>query len=418
MRFFANLFLLLFIADGSLSLLDELASLLFPLVPFSGLRNLLANAVILIAIPLYFSLGIDRRLPKRLFLPLILFVVWCPLSVWFFPVLGAFKLYGLFMAALQVGLGTFLVSRFNDNPAAPLTLPPALFEVPYFDPRNTLVFAGVNILVLPAALLTGVLFVGNSYATEATGGFMNVSPRGLYMAERTYRRGDRTVKLAGMIHIGEKEYYDEVARLVPAGKSIVLAEGVTDEKGKLKNKFDYRKVANLLGLASQEKLLFKGRLIEPKELLAPGKPEGKEQAGPDILRADVDLSVFQPETMMLLDAMGKQLGENPSAVDGLLKLNRWAEKNITPAMYAVIMDDILQRRNKVVVQYLDQALKRYQTVVIPWGALHMKGIEAEVLARGFVLQEEQKRLSVDFRRMLAPTPPPRARPGSSSISAQ
>lgn len=399
MRFFANLFLLLFVADGSLSLLDELASLLFPLVPFSGLRNLLANAAILIAIPLYLSLGIDRRLPKRLFLPLILFVFWCPLSVWFFPVLGTFKLYGLFMAALQVGLGTFLVSRFNDNPAAPLTLPPTLFEGPYFDLRNTLVFAGVNIVVLPMALLTGALFVANSYATEATASFMNVSPRGLYMSERTYRRGDRTVKLAAMIHIGEKEYYDEVARLVPAGNTIVLAEGVTDEKEKLKNKFDYRKVANLLGLASQEKLLFKGRLIEPKELQAAGKPE-KREPGPDILRADVDLSVFRPETMMLLDAMGKQLRENPSAVDGLLKLNRWAEKNITPAMYAVIMDDILQRRNKVVVQYLDQALKRYQNVVIPWGALHMKGIEAEVLARGFTLQEEQKRLSIDFKRAL------------------
>jgi hypothetical protein len=418
MRFFANLFLLLFLADGSLSLLDELASLFFPLVPISGLRGLLANAVILAAIPLYLSLGIDRRLPKRLFLPLILFAFWCPISVWIFPVLGTFKLYGLFMAALQVALGTFLVSRFNENPAAPLTLPPTLFEGPYFDLRNTLAFAGINILVLPAALLTAALFLANSYAVDATGGFLNITPRGLYMAERTYRRGDRTVKLAGMIHIGEKEYYDEVAQLVPPGNTVVLAEGVTDEKGKLKNKFDYRKVADLLGLASQEKLLFKGRLIEPKDLETGGKGGGKEPAAPDILRADVDVGVFRPETMMLLDAMGRELRGNPSTVDGLLKLNRWAEQNVTPAMYAVIMDDILQRRNQVVVGYLDRALKSYRTVVIPWGALHMKGIEAEVLKRGFVLQEEKKRLSVDFGRMLLATPDPKGHPGSSSGSAQ
>jgi hypothetical protein len=81
-------------------------------------------------------------------------------------------------------------------------------------------------------------------------------------------------------------------------------------------------------------------------------------------------------------------------------LNSWAEQNITPEMYTVIMDDILHRRNLAVISHLEKAFMRYDTVIIPWGALHMKEIEAEVLRRGFVLQEERERVSIDFRKLL------------------
>lgn len=401
MRSFANLFLLLFLADGSLSLLDELASLLFPVVPLSGFRSLVANAVLLLCVPLYLSLGIDRRLPKRLFLPLILFVFAAPLSTWIFPSLAGVRGYGLLMAAAQVALGTSLLHRLNKNSAAPLILPREAFDAPYFSLKNTLSFAGVNLLVLPVALVTLALFLANSYVAAYTSGFMRVAPDGLYMFERSYKRDDRTIRLASMIHIGEKEYYEDVAAMVVSGGTLVLAEGVSDEKELLRNKFDYGKVASFLGLSSQEKMLFAGRVIEPAELDAPqGRGETAKPGAPDILRADVDLSSFRPETMLLLDAMGKHLRDNDSALEGVLELNEWAEQTITPEMYEVIMDDILHRRNKVLLGYLDRALKRYDTVVIPWGALHMKEIEAEVLQRGFVLQEEKKRKSVDFTRML------------------
>jgi hypothetical protein len=69
-------------------------------------------------------------------------------------------------------------------------------------------------------------------------------------------------------------------------------------------------------------------------------------------------------------------------------------------MSDIIMDDILHRRNMGVIRHLEKALVRYDTVVIPWGALHMKEIEAEVLKRGFKLQEERERVSIDFRKML------------------
>jgi hypothetical protein len=233
---------------------------------------------------------------------------------------------------------------------------------------------------------------------------MHVDPRGLFMAERVYGRDNRTIRLAGMIHIGEKNYYDDLVGSI-AGRTIVLAEGVSDDANRLQEKLDYGRVADFLGLTSQEKMPFRGRLMDASELDTP-RPEppggnGQESLQQaDILRADLDISDFRPPTILFLDAMGKHLQESPSFGKGVLSLKSWAGKNITPAMNEIIMDDILHRRNKEVLRHLSKALDRYDTVVIPWGALHMKEIEAEVLNRGFELREERERISIDFGKVL------------------
>ena len=408
MRVLANLFLVLFLADGGISLLDELVSLLSPVAPLSGLRHVLAVAVIVLAIPVYLCLGIDRRLPKRVFLPLILFVFWCPLSTWLFPALAGNPSYGLLAAAAQVVLGLLPVTRFRKGEARSLTMPRALFGAPMFSLRNTLAFGAANLFVIPVALLLFVLAAADSFMNGYTSGFMRLAPDGLHMTERVYRRDNKTIRLAGMIHVGEKEYYDKLVGSVVSGRTIVLAEGVTDDENLLKNRFDYGKVAGFLGLTSQEKMHFRGRVIESEALDAPrprsraeGEREGAEPV--DILRADVDVSAFRPPTILFLNTLGKHLKESPSLVRALLSFNAWAEKHITPEMNEVIMDDILYRRNKEVIHHLGKALDRYDTVVIPWGALHMAEIEEEVLARGFGLQEERDRVSIDFRRMLRGT---------------
>ena len=402
MRVFSNLFLVLFLADGGFSLLDELVSLLSPVAPLTAVRNVLANIVILMAALVYFCLGIDRRLPKRVFLPLILYVFWCPLSIWLFPALAGSRAYALLAAAAQIVLGMLLLSRFRKGRArsGDLMMPPAMFDAPWFSLKNTLVFGAANLFVIPIALVVLALYTANSYMAENAPGFMRLGPGGLYMTDRTYRRDDRTIRLSSMIHVGDRKYYDELAGSILPGRTIILAEGVTDQKQLLRNRFDYERVAGFLGLTSQDKMLFQGTLIEPEAL--DDAPRGeKEQAGTvHILRADVDVSDFHPPTILLLDAIGKHLRESPSPVKGLLSLNAWAEKNITPEKYEVIMNDILHRRNREVISYLGKALERYDTVVIPWGALHMKEIEQEVLGRGFKLQEERERVSIDFRKML------------------
>ncbi|WP_224983526.1 TraB/GumN family protein [Geomonas agri] len=398
MKKFANVFLILFFADGFLSVLDELSSLVAPVAPLTLFRIQVANSLLLLAIPLYFFLGIDRRLPKNLFIPLIAFLFVCPLAAWAFPVLSESKLYPLAMSFVQLCVPPLMIARYRDAKDPGLTLPAWRFEGPFFGARNTLVFTGVNVVVLPVLLATLTLFFADAWALGNTAGFIRVTPRGLYLTERVYRKGNQTLRLTGMVHVGEKGYYEDVARVPGKGQTVVLAEGVTDKKQVLRHHFDYRGVASFLGLASQDKMLFSGKLIDQKGLQAPPKPATGDQ--PDILVADTDLSTFRPETLRFLDQVGKELKKSPSFVEAALNLNRWAEQNVTPQMQEVIMDDILTRRNEVLLGYLDEALKKYDTVVIPWGALHMKGIEAGVLKRGFVLQKDQQRLAIDLKRML------------------
>ncbi|GFO65943.1 hypothetical protein M1B72_02925 [Geomonas paludis] len=398
MRKLANIFLILFFADGFLSVLDEFSSLVAPVAPLTLFRMQVANSVLLLAIPLYLCLGIDRRLPKKLFIPLIAFLFACPLAAWVFPVLAGSKLYAVAMSLIQLGVPPLMIARYRDAKDPGLTLPAWRFEGPFFEVRNTLGFTAINVVLLPVLLATLTLFAADAWAQGNTAGFIRVTPRGLYLTERVYRRGNQTVRLTGMVHVGEKGYYQDVARVPEQGRTVVLAEGVTDKKRALRHHFDYRGVASFLGLASQEKMLFDGKVIDEKGLQAPPKPAAGNQ--PDILVADTDLSTFRPETLRFLDQVGKELQKSPSFMEAALNLNRWAERNVTPQMQEVIMDDILTRRNEVLLGYLDQALKRYDTVVVPWGALHMKGIEAGVLKRGFVLQQEQRRLAIDLKRIL------------------
>jgi hypothetical protein len=392
------MFLVLFLADGGLSVFDELLALFSPGTPLSDLRNLLANAVILLAISLYFCLGIDKRLPKRVFLPLIIFIALCPFSTWLFPSLSHLRIFGLVFACIQVLLFILPLSYIR-KAGGKLLLTKEMFPPPFFSIKNTLLFGAANLFIAPVVLVLLGLFLVNAFLSVQTAGFIRLAPDGVQMTERVYRLHDKTIRLVGMIHVGEKEYYDDFVRSVSSGRTLVLAEGITDEKNLLGNRFGYGKMAGFLGLASQEKMEFKGRVIDDEELEEPS-PAGDEAGTPDIVWADVDIRTFHPATIRFLNILGKQLTESTSFANALIAVNGWAKQNITPEMNATIMDDILHQRNKEVLRHLGKALPRYDTVIIPWGALHMAEIEKSVLARGFVLQEERERVSIDFRKLL------------------
>jgi hypothetical protein len=60
------------------------------------------------------------------------------------------------------------------------------------------------------------------------------------------------------------------------------------------------------------------------------------------------------------------------------------------------MDDILYKRNAVVIDALQRSLSRYDTIIVPWGAMHMPAIEAAILDLGFAQGEKQERLLFAF----------------------
>src|SRR5659263_60669 len=129
------------------------------------------------------------------------------------------------------------------------------------------------------------------------------------MIERIYTQGNRTIRLAAMIHVGDKEYYDGLAASVAPGRLIILAEGVSDDKKLLSGGIDYGKMAGFLGLSSQKEMHFGGNVIDEEELEAPRHylqdTGGEKRAGEvDIIRADVDTGSFRPPTIIILNALG------------------------------------------------------------------------------------------------------------------
>ncbi|HJV34914.1 MAG TPA: hypothetical protein VJ604_07595 [Geomonas sp.] len=400
MRRFGNLFLLLFLADGAISFLDHLVRLIAPLSPLDSLQRMVANLVILVAPVVYLCLGIDRRLPKRVFLPLIIFVFSCLFALLLVPSLSGSTPFGLLISAAQLALCLLPLNCFSRRGRPSLTMPPELFDRPSFSPKNTVTFAAVNLLVLPCFLVLLLAVTVNAYMEKFTSGFMHIAPDGLHMSEKVYRRGSQTIRLAGMIHVGEKDYYEKVVGAAAPGRTLILAEGVSDSRELLKNRPDYGKLAGYLGLATQQdRMRFEGRMIDQEELerSLPAR-QRKDRGGIDILRADVDISSFQPVTVWFLDSLGKQMNESPTLSSQLLASVAWSEKNVTPAMQQTIMDDILNRRNQVVIKQLRKALDRYDNVVVPWGALHMPAIEQEVVNQGFQLQQVRDRVSIHFSK--------------------
>jgi len=397
MRIAANLFLLLFLADGVLSLLDELLCSLAGADSHLFVRQPLALAVVLLALILSILLGIDRRLPQLILLPPVLFSLWGGLGFWPLPVTVEYAGLPLLASTAQVLVAVIafvLLYRHGGR----LLLMPEILTGPWFRLSHTLKYAVVSLLLLPFLLGVFTLASVGAYLEQQTAGFLRLTPAGIYMAERSYRKGDHTIRLAGMIHLGREEYYRDMAASVHDGRTLVLVEGVSDRDHLLPNRFDYGSIGEALGLVSQQTLDFEGRQVNLDDF-DKADAEEPEWEAPDILRADVDVNRFDPRTIEFLNVLASTLLRSEATGADLLSYNSWVGEHLTPEIMRILMRDILERRNEELVRVLRLTMDNYDTVVIPWGALHMPGIEAAVLDEGFLFETERRRLSLDFSKL-------------------
>lgn len=391
MRGFANFYIIVFLLDAGLSLIDELlVAGGSPLPILTSGRILISFVVILLSLVVYVCLGIDRRLPKRVFLPMTLYIAWCAVSMW--PLSGVIGRESLPLAAavgqLAIGLLGIVLLRGR------VLLPRPVFEKSSFSPRNSLGFIALNLLLAPIVLLYGSLALASTYLEEQTAGFLRISPIGIYMAERSYHRDAKQIRLAGMIHIGKEEYYEDLADSLSSESTIILAEGVTDRERLLEHNFNYSKLAGVIGLSSQDTMRIDGNLVDLDD---PGRVAATESGKPDIAWADIDLSRFDPQTIEFLNAIGRTLFSGKPLIEALGEYSAWANENMTPERVAGVMADIIDKRNAAVIASMSKTLQRYDTIIIPWGAMHMPSIEAAVLERGFERGEKKERMSLDFR---------------------
>lgn len=365
-----NLYLALFLADCGISVLDELGFAVSGHHLLAWVRNPLAGLVVLGSPVVYLLVVVFRRVPRSVFLPLALFppasvLLSLPLAYW----LG-WADYGMAqVAAAQVALGAWAMAllywRGGGRPwLRGEDLGPRVFALG----SALRMVAFTLLLVLPGSFAT---FAGlcERCLDRFTGGFVDLRWTGLWVVERSYTRSANTVRLVGMMHIGEQSSYEAIAASFDHPDVLVLAEGVSDDQGLLGEHLPYEEVARRTRLVTQQ-------------------PFDSYRTGLSLRNADVDVSELSESTQRYLRLTTQLVGEDGLDLGLLLELLTMSAETAEADQQA-FWYDVIDRRNAVLMGHLHEALDDAPVVAIPWGAAHLPGIELELLALGFVQSGER-----------------------------
>jgi hypothetical protein len=234
--------------------------------------------------------------------------------------------------------------------------------------RTGLTLATKLFVGLPA-LLVYLLCSAQILVREYSAGFVEITPSGIFTEARIYEQNGRKIYLLPTVHIASPAFYDTLMEGLPEKNSVILPEGVTDQKGLMNALIDYSGAADSVGLAAQPDLTVRR----------------KNHA---VLRCDADVSDFSPGTLAVLNGLGRVLKNiKAGEPEGVLGALEALEVGDPMALWR----DILETRNQKVLEGLKLALPQYEHLAVPWGAAHMPGIERGVL--------EMKARKVEARRV-------------------
>jgi len=388
---FANLLLAAYAIDAAISFL----CLLTDHEVLASIRNAMAMLVLLssfVAIPL---LGLTRKLPLSVFLPivasaLIFNIGLIPLvysNDWDVVEASAVAAQCLIAMAvyfrvrsLRGGEGwVFVEDSFSGK----------LFSLPYF--------LGYEFVAFFVLVSSSLLFAVSSLAIGvdvATKGFVRFDVEGISLADRLYENSGRRIRLVGMMHIGEDEGYRTLFHDLGRGSSsmLVLTEGVSDVDGLLSGQLSYSSIADVLGVGEQQSIEsyvdWEGRAADDDEL-------GLER--PVFMNADIDLNEFAPRTVELLDEIAS-LYRSENFLPGFLEV--YEQLRVDPEASADLTRDIIDRRNRSVIAHITDFKKDYREIVVPWGALHLPGIASAIEEMGFVLRSTRYVRFISWRRVM------------------
>jgi hypothetical protein len=374
LRAFANGVLALSAADALFSLLDEAVRAVMGAQWLAVPRNALAElalAAVVTSVPVMLA---TPRLPVAVFLPLATATLWlalgtAPLALWIPPPL--FNATGCAIQLAAVVLA-FAVVRMRNGGRA-WWFDDAGPDRPAFAWGHSLGFAaGLCSLGPIMAIAYGAVAVATAIQV-VTHGFVHFGLTGVSLDDRHYQRGDREIRLVGMMHIGDPTGYRALVCTFERESTIVLAEGVSDREGRLASALEYGHVAEALGLAQQEDV--STYLVDAED------PEAAPPEWPVVRRADVDASDFSPETIATIQ-WAAEVWAAEDVATALHVILRGMREQDTEQRLAFIAD-IVDRRNEHLVGEIERALREYERVVVPWGGLHLPSVERTVLSWGY-----------------------------------
>lgn len=352
----------LFLADAFVSFADKSFALFFNQHALSGIRELTLFFTLVSGLAIYVLMAFTTSIPKRLFLPVILFnpvagLVLILLAIYFY---GRMELVRWAVAVCEVviSLAILVLTQGGLRLRWPLVRQEQL-PTGRFSWLNLSVFVLTNGLVLlPATIMYLVLCAGLALS-HFTHGFVRLRPNGLTVQARKYIRDDgKRVQLFPMAHIGDADFYQRVSESFPTN-SVVLAEGVSDDQNLLTNKLTYKRTAKSLGLTEQQKEFRPVRS--------------------SLVRADVDVSEFNTNTIAFLNLMTIAYSKGIT-MEFIANLMNYAPP---PRFEQQLWDDILTKRNAHLLEVIQTRLTRSDTIVVPWGAAHMPGLAQEIEKMGF-----------------------------------
>ncbi len=398
-----NLFWFAFCADGVLSLIDEILSLENHISPVSLVRGLLALGVIVASIVLAGAVALTPRAPKRVLVPMIAFAWWNGAAFAFpFGSMGIPHL-AIWMALAQCAVGISVYLLFRNADGQGMRMPFAVRSGPRVSAKYAMIAAPAVVAAMVGFAAVSVLSGLAAEIESLTGGYVKLRADGLYVVERHFQSNGREVRLAGMVHVAQGEFYSGVLpEADPAVPAVVLVEGVTDRRRLLgSGSLSYARVAKLLNVTPQEESTFTERVVSG--LKEPPLP----QDGPDrsaapapaeaihFRHADVDVETFDPKTIAFIVTV-MSLFQSESFHHVFEQLTAPGSPLSDTSSQTQVMEDILYARNERLVEEIQVSLKQYRRVIVPWGALHLPEIESWLRAHDFVQSGEIERKAVGF----------------------
>jgi hypothetical protein len=370
-----SLCLALFLGDAVVSLADATLTLFFNIQLLSWLRGLVFFFAMLMALVIYVLMGLTPMVPKRWFLPVTLFnpiggLVLIPFTIYGYDWIPQVD-WGMSLCQVILALGVLHWARGG------MTIRWPLVEASQLGPRafswqNLFLFVGANVLLVPPAVAVYLGVCAAVAVNHFTEGFMALRPGGLTVQARKYVRNDgQTIELFPMSHVADAAFYQRVSASFPTN-SVILMEGVTDDKNLLTNRISYKRMATSLGLAEQH------------EKFAPSRGR--------MVRADVDVDQFAPSTIGVLN-LAMLVHTQGVNLKTLLALVQSPEP---PDIQAQLLNDLITKRNHHLLEEIHGWLSQSANIVVPWGALHMPGIARELQKDGFHLAGTEEFVVIHF----------------------
>jgi hypothetical protein len=256
----------------------------------------------------------------------------------------------------------------------------------------------VTVVALPLTVAAVLLLIVLNGLERQTADYLDVTLAGIDLRETVMTKDGHTVVLKGMLHFGEEDFYRTLFDGLPPG-SVVLAEGVTDREKRLTAFPSLSNLAKALGLARQPspKAMLPPSAAVPDRAPEVGGPAGGSDGAPEIVNADVDATAFSEPTLALLRDIAS-LYDSQSMMDILRRLLAHGRPT---ADVVVAKHELVDMRNAKLLATFDEREASRGTIVIPWGAMHMAGIETGLEARGYHVATQRKRPVVRFGKLLS-----------------